>query len=93
MSAKRFDELREHVLKLAHLGASHSELTELKRCMRQLEITGKSYVKVDNGTPVIVSSEPDFDVKKLDPVRYIQKGDERGLRTIRKRIHKLSMCL
>lgn len=89
MSAKRFDELREHVLSLAHIGASPNELTELNRCMRQLEITGKSNLMVVMGQPVSVSSNEDFSAHHSALIRSIQRGDEAGLSQVLHHLHEI----
>jgi hypothetical protein len=91
MSAKRFEEIRDHVLSLARMDAAPNELEELGRCMWQLSVTGRSMVAIDHGRPMIIPTEEDLSSRDFDPVHFIEEGDERGLRQFRSRLNNVSI--
>ena len=91
MSAKRFEEIRDHVLSLARMDAGPNELEELERCMWQLNVTGRSMVSVDRGMPVVIPADDDLSSREFDPVHFIEEGDERGLNRFRSRLNNVSI--
>lgn len=91
MSAKRFEEIRDHVLSLARMDAAPNELEELERCMWQLNVTGRSLVTMERGRPVEIPADTDLSTSEFDPVHFIEEGDEKGLNRFRSRLNHVSI--
>ena len=93
MSAKRFEELRDHILDLARMDANPNELRELKRCMWQLNVTSHSLVTMYHGSPTVISTREDMSTYEYDPIHYIEDGDENGLKQFRNRLNNVDISV
>ena len=99
MSTQKFDEIRDHALSLAHVGATPAEMGQLKQDMKALyQIT--SQLKVRNipvilfkkmKAPVIVATDKDFEYLLNELVRMIESENKAGLRHFRENLRSLEI--
>ena len=92
MSTQKFDEIRDHALILAHVGATPAEMKALYHITTQCKIKNIPFILFKKlKTPAIKVKEQDFEYLLNELVEMIESENKAGLRHFRENLRSLEI--